>query len=198
MIIFFSLWSVKVCKCRNHRVDVSTICRSILLWRFSHANTDAPGWFCMSALVQVSSTHLLTLRFSVCAEEEKKLQWPFNETIVLVVVCCNMLGFVCFRLMVMSCWLWSKSWTLPRRDQPKWKSWTRLSIRKCHTLLLVTWPLSMPSSGVWLHRKLWRSVYWFKIPVTFLYVGADIVELVSSWQKVMYSLWPLFMAHFVP
>lgn len=35
-------------------------------------------------------------------------------------------------------------------------------------------------------------------PVAFLYVGAETVEFVSSWQKVMYSLWSLSMTRFVP
>lgn len=56
----------------------------------------------MSALVQVSATYLLTLMFSVCAEEFKKKK---NSTInlSLVVMSRTVLGFVCFRLMVMSC-----------------------------------------------------------------------------------------------
>lgn len=64
--MIFSLKIIQVCKCEK-----SSVCgfQSVLQWRFSHANTDVPGRFCMSALVQVSSTHLLTLTFSVCAEE---------------------------------------------------------------------------------------------------------------------------------
>lgn len=139
-------------------------CQSVLLWRFSHANTDVQGLslhFCPGASEFNSPSHIDV--FSVCWGEGKKLQWPFDKTIGMVVVCCNMLGFVCFRLMVRRSWLWPKRWTLPRQDQLKWMSWTRLSSRNCPTLLQVTWPLSMPSSGVWLHRKLWRSVYCFTI-----------------------------------
>lgn len=82
--------------------------------------------------------------------------------------CCNMLSSVYSRLMVMSYWHWPKSWTLPKRGQPKWSSWMRLWSRKCRILLLVTWPLSMPSLGVWPHRKWWRwvlchSMKWFHV-----------------------------------